>query len=735
MIPKHLQSIPVQNNVHGLLSFLLELNVLCLAVNRFIQELKRRNVIKATISYVVFAYAILEIANLLFPIVGIDKASIKIVLIVLIIACPLWVAFAYIYEWTPEGFRKTDAIPEEQSYHKSTSRKLNHYIIGGLSLVIVLLVADRVYDLSGDLMQPKNQTSIIAVLPFSHQGSQGEAQFFTSGIHSDVMTRLSGVKNFRIIANSAVAQFKDYEGDLREVGKRLDANYILQGTVRRSDMKVRVTAQLVDAKNNQTLWSKEYDGELKDVFELQSDIASKISQELEANLTKSEKEDLERTPTENVKAYDDYLLARYIVNQPNATYEDFQKGVGLLNSAVEADPKFAQAWTLLLQVHSARYNILIRDQTKKNEAEEAKKATYVAFETAQRLAPNSADVYTEQGFLKKYIENDQLGALSAFEKAIELNPSDYVSLKEAAFLYTYFDQPEKSKEAMEKAYMLTQDNGPISYQLTMAYEMMGEYDKMVPLLEKLAKYYPEEKHYLVEAKYYQFLNDGKLSSFNVFRETIENTTTEFPWDERAVKNKAMVVAMFNNEFDEYHEKWKGHMAAHTAQGHNGWVCPMVANDNLNEARLVLKMGDRTFGRKMLQEVEEIVLKPINHYSVCTFNPDVYLPKLDYLKGDVELAKQKLEEVALTVIRNKSFPTGAVERAVLVQAADMIDPKKVYTYYSQVINNTVSYMSFEGVCADPWTYPNLIADPRFQADVREDGRFVEFLENFGFLKGE
>ena len=683
----------------------------------------------------VFAYAILEIANLLFPIVGIDKASIKIVLVVLVIAFPMWVIFAYIYEWTPEGFKKTDSVPGEESHYKSTSRKLNHYIIAGLSLIIVLMVVDRVFDLSGDLMKPKTQTSIIAVLPFSHESSDTDAEFFTSGIHSDVMTRLSGVKSFRIIASSAVAQFKDYEGDLKEIGKRLDANYALQGAVRRNEKKVRVTTQLVDTRNNQTVWSKVYDGELEDVFELQSDIASQISVELQANLTKSEKEDLERVPTKNVKAYDDYLLARYIVNQPNATYEDYQKGVGLLNSAVAADPKFAKAWTLLLQVHSARYDVLKRDQSKVKEAEEAKSATYKAFETAKQLAPNSAEVYTEQGFLKKYIEGDQSGALSAFEKAIELNPSDYISLKEVSFLYTYFDQPEKSKEALEKAHLLTQDNGQISFQLTLAYEMMGEYDKMVPVLEKLAKYYPDEKHYGVEAKYYQFLNDGQLSSFNKFKETIENTTTEFPWDERAVKNKAMVVAMFNNEFDEYHDTWKGHMAAHTASGHNGWVCPMVANDNLNQARLVLKMGDPRLGRKMLKEVEDIVLKPINLYSVCTFNPDIYLPKLDYLKGEAELAKRKLDEVALTVIRNKSFPTGAVERAVLVQAADMIDPEKVYTYYKEVTENTISFISFEGICADPWTYPNLIADPRFQAEVREDGRFVEFLSNFGFLKAQ
>jgi len=139
----------------------------------------------------------------------------------------------------------------------------------------------------------------------------------------------------------------------------------------------------------------------------------------------------------------------------------------------------------------------------------------------------------------------------------------------------------------------------------------------------------------------------------------------------------MVVAMFNNEFDEYHEKWEGHMASHTAEGHNGWVCPMVANDNLNQARLMLNMGDPDDGAQMLDEVENIVLQPINLYSVCTFNPDVYLPKLDYLKGEKEVAKKKLDEVALTVIQNKSFSTGAVERAVLVQAADLIDPDRVY----------------------------------------------------------
>ncbi|GEM_PF-2040278 len=700
-------------------------------MNKFIAELKRRNVIKATISYVVFAWALIQIISLLVTILELGNGVSKVALIVLIIALPFWIVFAYIYEWTPTGFKKTDNVSEDTSIHDATSKKLNHYIIGGLVLLIVLLVVDRVFDFTGDMINTTPKTQVIAVLPFSDESETEENDFFSTGIYKEIVSRLSNVKDFRIIARSAMASYKDYEGDLSTIGKRFDANYILQASVRRNQDKVRLTASLVNAENNQTEWSNIYDGELADVFDLQTDMATKIAQQLQANLSQEEKDELNAKPTDNLKAYEDYLLGRHVVTQPNAGFEDYNEGVRILERAVAADPKFASAWNLIVEIQSVRYDLLKNDPNNQEAAEEAKKATYDAFEKANALAPNDPAVLASKAFILKNIEQDPLGALSAFEKTIEQNPSDYNSLKEAAFLYTMFDQPLKSKAALEKAFALTQDNGYISFQLTFAYEIMGEYEKMVPVLEKLAKYYPEEKHYAVEAKYYQFLSDGKLSSFNDFKATIENTTTEFPWDERAVKNKAMVVAMFDRKFEDYHNKWHGHMAAHTAS-HNGWVCPMVANDNLNEARLVMTMGSKQMGRQMLQQVEDIVLRPINLYSVCTFNPDVYLPKLDFLKGNEKLARQKLDEVALKVIQNKSFPTGAVERAILVQAADMISADKAYSYYKQVTDNTISFVSFESICADPWTFPNLIKDPRFQEEIKADGRFVDFLDSFGLL---
>ncbi len=700
---------------------------------RFFKELQRRNVVKAAISYVVLSYALLEIATILTPIIGLDKGYTRILLIILVAVFPFWLIFAYIYEWTPEGFKQTDKVPEQESHHKATNKKLNHYIIGGLSVIIVLLIVDRVFNVTGDMIQNGPKESIIAVLPFSHQSQEENDEFFTEGVYDDVIIKLSAIKDFRIIAQSTVAEYKDFKGDMKVLGKRFNANYVLTGAVRKYQQQVRITAQLISTLNNQTVWSDEYDAELKNVFELQANIATEISKKLQANLTTKEKENIQSVPTTVIPAYEDYLRARYLVNQPRATYDDYQEAVRLLNKALEADARFSKAWILLGQVQSERYALLRRDPNRQEDAQLAEKAVVDALEKAKKLSPDNWELLSEEGFYLKNIKNDALGALRAFEKAVELNPSDAVSMRQLAQLYTFLGEPKKSIDILEKAHKVTQSNGSISFELSFAYEINGDYAKMVPMLEKLAEYYPNEKHYLVEAKYYQFLLDGKLSSFNAFKETVANTQTEFPWDERAVKNKEMVVAMFNDEFDAYHEDWKGHMRAHTSS-HNEWICPMVANDNINHARVMLQKGDPEEGRKMLQEVQDIVLKPINLYSVCTFNPKIYLPKLDYLTGDKKLAREKLEAVALTVIQNKAFPTGAVERAVLVQAADLIYPEKAYYYYNQVINNTISFTSFEAICADPWTYPNLIRDPKFVEEVKADGRFVDFLEHFGFLKG-
>ncbi|MCB9319429.1 MAG: hypothetical protein H6570_09110 [Lewinellaceae bacterium] len=633
-----------------------------------------------------------------------------------------------------EGFDvpRKETIRGKFAQAKPKSGLLKNPIAISFSVVLILVLV-FFWLKSGTLFSHSERENTIAVLPFSHQSQDSSDIFFTEGVHEDVMIKLAGIPNFRIISKSSVMEYKDFEGDLKEVGKRLNASYILQGSVRRWEDQVRITAQLVDVQSNEAVWSHEYDGELINVFDLQSSIATEIAQKLQASLTKDQRKDLEKPPTTVLSAYDDYLKARFILNKPRKTYDELEEVVELLDNAVKMDPKFTKAWSMLVWAHSERYDVLRRSEDKQEETEKAAAAAEDALAKAKELSPDDWSVLSEEGGYYYYVKNDRIAALNAFEKAIEKNPSDVISMSLLSRVYISLNEVDKSIDMMERTFALTQDQGLMSYGLTMAYEMKGEYGKMVPLLERLYEIYPEEKHYLVESKYYQFLQDGKMSSFIKFKESVETANAMNPWDERAIQNKEMVVAMFNDEFDAYHQNWKGRYATHTQQ-HGNWVCPMVANDNLNEARLLLDQGENEEAYKILTDVKDIVLRPINRNSICVFNPDSYLPKLDYLMGDTTDAKKLLEQAVVEVLENNTFPTAAVERSVILQDADLILPDEVYYYYEIVAKNTsLSYSRFESICANPWTYPNLIKDPQFIADVKADGRFVEFLTNFGFLK--
>lgn len=698
---------------------------------KLFKELKRRNVFKAAISYLVAAWVILQIVAIVFPILQINLVFQRWIFIALVIGFPAWIVFAYIYEWTPEGFKQTSKVAEDEHAQKTINRRSNQYIIAGLSLAIILLLADKVFHLTANMGPGTVKQSTIAVLPFSHMSNEGEDEFFTDGVHEDVMTKLAGIHDFRIISKSAVMPYRDFEGDLKELGDRLKAQYFLEGSVRRWQDQVRITVQLIDANSSQVLWSHEYDGELENVFELQSSIATEITQKLQANLTNKEKKNLETAPTTVLAAYDDYLKARYILNKPRTTYDDLMQTIELLDQAVDADGKFTKAWTLLVQAHSERYSKLSKVGGREEEMEQAKQAAEIALNKSKKLAPDNWEVLSNEGFYNYHIKGDKIAAMRSFEKAIEENPSDLSSILQLGQIYITIGEVKKATSIAEQGFEIAQTNGLISYHLTMLYEIQGQYQKMVPLLERLYDIYPEDEHYLVESKYYQFLQDGKLSSYKAFKNSVKTANAEDSWDERAIKNMDMVVAMFDGDFEKYHTDWEGKHARHI-QGHGEWICPLVANDHVNHAKLLLDHRDGNAASEILAEVKNIVQRPINLNSVCIFNPDAYLPKLDYLMGDTAVAKQEIENVIMDIIQNDNFPTGAVERSVILEAVDMIMPEKVYYYYDLIVKNTISLTSFESICADPWTYPNLIKDPQFIAEVKTDGRFVEFLESYGFL---
>ena len=190
--------------------------------------------------------------------------------------------------------------------------------------------------------------------------------------------------------------------------------------------------------------------------------------------------------------------------------------------------------------------------------------------------------------------------------------------------------------------------------------------------------------------------------------------------------------MFNDDFEAYQESLTGKWNRHQ-QGHGNWSCPMILNEEANNASLILIHGDDLeLAHQVIDEIRTSSTRPVDENSFCIFNKEVYEPKLDLMEGDSALARSNFEKIIFDVLSNDRFPRGAVERIVLLQTADMVTPDRVYSIYQQVIEAPVSLIGMESVCANPWIYPNLVRDPQFVAKVKEDGRFVEFLAHYGFL---
>ena len=234
------------------------------------KNLQRRNVIKAAISYVVIAWAILQAADIIFPAIGIPESSIRYLLIGLIIGFPIWIIFAYIYEWTPDGFKKTESVAEEASVYKKTSKRLNSFIITGMALAIVLLLLDRFYGFTANA-GARDVRKAIAVLPFKNL-SGDEDSYFAIGVTEDILTHISKIGDLRVLSRFTLNDY-DIEGkSIEQIGDELNVGYLLTGSVRRAGDDLRISCQLVQVNPEEEAWAHNFDRRMEDVFAIQNEV-------------------------------------------------------------------------------------------------------------------------------------------------------------------------------------------------------------------------------------------------------------------------------------------------------------------------------------------------------------------------------------------------------------------------------------------------------------------------------
>jgi TolB-like protein/Flp pilus assembly protein TadD len=372
-------------------------------LRKFFAELKRRNVYKVAIAYAVVAWLLMQIATQVFPFLEIPNWAIRLVIMLLVIGFPVALILAWAFELTPEGIKRTEDVDVSKSVTRKTGRKLDFFIIAVLLLVIAALLFQRLHPKVSPAVSSSLEKSI-AVLPFENLSEEKANAYFADGIQDEIMTKLASVSDLKVISRTSVMQYKSgIARNLREIGQQLGVAHLLEGNVQRAGGKVRVNAQLIDARNDAHLWAQTYDRDLADVFAIQSEIAQAIADQLQAKITGIEKQEIAAKATNNAEAYDAYLrgLALYLRGFQDI---DLVNSTKSLEEAVRLDPKFAQAWALLARGHGNLYFFGLDTTPARREAARN------ALARAEELQPDLAETQLAKAWYLFRVERDYEGA-------------------------------------------------------------------------------------------------------------------------------------------------------------------------------------------------------------------------------------------------------------------------------------------------------------------------------------
>lgn len=379
----------------------------------FFEELKRRNVIKATLAYVVTSWVLLQVLSIVLPAVEAPEWVFKTLMILLVVCFPIWVFFSWVYEVTPEGLKKTKQVSKDDSITQTTNKRLNILILVGLVATIAISLfqptSNNTLNISDAIVE---QDLSIAVLPFDDMSSGGDTQWFCDGVTEDILTHLSKLSGIRVISRTSVMQYKNHKKTIPEIAKELGVSHVLEGSVRKHNDNVLITAQLIQA-NDEHLWADNFNEKLDNVFKIQSDVSKKIVEQLKIKLTPDEVISINKKATDNVEAYQLYLKGRWY----NGTKEDFTKRIGLLKQAISLDPKFADAYATIARLtlqHSFRGLMNYKEGLK-----EAKQ--YI--DKALSIDPKNTEAF-EASVTYFYRIEDYEKLRENAEKAIALNPNN-----------------------------------------------------------------------------------------------------------------------------------------------------------------------------------------------------------------------------------------------------------------------------------------------------------------------
>jgi TolB-like protein/Flp pilus assembly protein TadD len=468
---------------------------------RFLGELQRRNVYRVAVTYAVVGWVLIQIATQVFPFFDIPNWAVRVVILLLALGFPVALILAWAFELTPEGIKRTEDVPVHESIRHHTGRKLLALaaIAAAIAIGLFLVESARRSGTTSKQNSPLALEAIgaipeksIAVLPFSNLSGEQENAFFTDGIQEEILANLAKVAELKVISRTSAMAYKaGNPRNVREIGRQLGVAHLLEGSVQRTKDRVRVTAQLIDARTDDHQWGETYDRGLADIFGIQTEIAQAIARQLEAKLSPRERAAIEPA-TRDIVTFDLYLRARELIKTFYDTdnwKETLLQAVRLLDEAISRDPNFALAYCWRTIAHDNLYwNGLDRTPARLELAQ-------ASAERALALVPDLGEAHLAQALVYYHGKRDFARAFQELALASRTLPNSAEVSFFAGTIARRQGRWDDSVKNLEKAYELDPLNPRIVNGLSVAYDLLRRYDDEVALFDRAAAANPSTRNF------------------------------------------------------------------------------------------------------------------------------------------------------------------------------------------------------------------------------------------------
>ena len=449
----------------------------------FFSELKRRNVYKVAVAYIVGGWALSQGIAQVLPVFDVPNWAIRLVVLLIIIGFPVALIVAWAFEVTPEGIKRTEAA--DAAGQRSRGVAWIYVVLIGAALSVGLFSVGRYTARNAAPRQSEAATTVpgksIAVLPLINESGDPKDEYFSDGLSEELISALAQISGLKVIGRSSSFRFKDRIEEPRTIGEKLGVSTLLDGTVRKQGDRVRIVAELVNAADGIQLWTQTFDRQLKDIFTVQQEIARAVAESLKVTLLGTDSKSAQASATDNAEAHNAYLQGHFYLVRRNA--EDFRKAIDYYDQAIQLDPNYALA-------HAERAEALVFMGDLTGQRPTAYPKAHVDAEKAVAIAPDLAEARAALGFVLCLAEWKFTEGLTELKRAKELSPANPTANDLLARIIVYlgrFDEAERqARQAVELDPLSTVTHGNLARVLFYA----GKLDEADSAARKAAELQP-----------------------------------------------------------------------------------------------------------------------------------------------------------------------------------------------------------------------------------------------------